>query len=96
MESSNADISILAIGRPVASQLKEKLERSLLRPSTGQRYLPSAVLWGDDSALKLFEKYSALPEYYATRDEISLLQHWSTDIAGHVAPGSVLVDLGCG
>jgi uncharacterized SAM-dependent methyltransferase len=78
----------------VPSQLKEELEQKLLTKS--QKFLPSALLWADDTAQTLFAQYSTLPEYYPTNDEISLFHHWGADIVRHIAPGSVLVDLGCG
>jgi uncharacterized SAM-dependent methyltransferase len=87
---------ILTIGRTVESQLREKLEHHLLRPTDNQRSLPSALLWGDSIALELFEQYSTIPEYYPTRDEINLFQKWGSEIAQQVQAGSVLIDLGCG
>ena len=47
-----AELPIVAIGQPVESQLRERLEASLLRPTDGKRVLPSALLWGDDAALQ--------------------------------------------
>lgn len=87
--------TIIPIGKAVSSQLRQKLESNLLRPSNGQRCMPTAMLWGDDIAMRLFEKYCAGPEYYATNDEISLLEAWDRQIVSHFEPGSALVDLGC-
>lgn len=87
---------VLTIGRPVPTQLKEQLEQKLLKPASGKKALPTSLLWGDDTAQKLFAAYSTLPEYYPTQDEINLLRHWGADISRQVAPGSVIIDLGCG
>jgi dimethylhistidine N-methyltransferase len=45
---------------------------------------------------QLFDQITRTPEYYPTRTELSLLAERGDDIAEHVAPGSVLVELGSG
>lgn len=87
---------VSAIGRPVLTQLREQLEQKLLRPMSRQRLLPSALMWRDDATPDVFEALSALPEHYPTQDEINLFGAWGGDIAAHVEPESVLIDLGCG
>src|SRR6185503_14064456 len=45
---------------------------------------------------QLFDQITRTPEYYPTRTELSLLKERGDDIAEHIAPGSVLVELGSG
>ena len=45
---------------------------------------------------ELFERICRLPEYYLTRTEISILKACAAEIAQHVDPGAVLVELGSG
>jgi uncharacterized SAM-dependent methyltransferase len=41
-------------------------------------------------------EWSDLPEVYAIRDEINLLNCWADEISQQIPDGSVLIDLGCG
>jgi L-histidine Nalpha-methyltransferase len=45
---------------------------------------------------QLFDQITRTPEYYPTRTELSLLEERGSDIAEHIAEGSVLVELGSG
>lgn len=72
--------------------LKDKL---LSEGSQQQRRLPSAVL-SDDLGLQLWTRCTDRPEYYFTRGEIELLEHWGPAISQHVETGSTLIDLGAG
>jgi dimethylhistidine N-methyltransferase len=50
----------------------------------------------DAAGSQLFEQICALPEYYLTRAELSILVQHAADIAAAVAPGCTLVELGSG
>lgn len=50
----------------------------------------------DRAGSDLFEQITDLPEYYPTRTEVSILQAQADAIAGYVAPGAALVELGSG
>jgi dimethylhistidine N-methyltransferase len=45
---------------------------------------------------QLFDAICEQPEYYPTRTEISLLQYYARDIAQHIGPDCVIVELGSG
>lgn len=45
---------------------------------------------------QLFERITALPEYYPTRCEMSILREHGTELAKLVAPGAALVEFGSG
>ena len=86
---------ILDIG---GSRLKESLHNMLvgrmLTPGN-QCVLPSALL-SDDNGSNLWQQINRLPDYYQTREEISLLEAHGKDIADLIAPNPVLIDIGCG
>lgn len=53
--------------------------------------------WFYDSAgSKIFEQITALPEYYPTRTEISILRHEIDTLASYVPEGAALIELGSG
>ena len=50
----------------------------------------------DTLGSRLFDAITALPEYYPTRTEASIVQTHATDIAKAVGTGTTLIDLGAG
>jgi uncharacterized SAM-dependent methyltransferase len=83
-------------GSHLSDTFREMLERKLLKEDRpGQRLLPSALL-SDDKGLDIWRQLTRLPDYYQTRDEIHLLEQHGSDIAQHMAPGSIVLDLGSG
>ncbi len=50
----------------------------------------------DTLGSRLFDAITELPEYYPTRTEAAILARHGADIARHVPPGAVLIDLGAG
>lgn len=60
-----------------------------------QKTIPCRYFY-DEAGSVLFEKITELPEYYPTRTEISILKTFVGQIAGNVAPGTVLVEFGSG
>jgi dimethylhistidine N-methyltransferase len=63
--------------------------------SQKQKTLPCRYLY-DARGSELFEKITALPEYYPTRTETEILRSCAAEIAEGVAPGAVLVEFGSG
>ena len=83
-------------GSHLPDTLRIMLERKLLKQDKpGQHLLPSALL-SDDKGLRYWRQLTHLPDYYQTRNEIHLLEQYGSDIAQHMAPGSVVIDLGSG
>ena len=50
----------------------------------------------DETGSHLFQRITALPEYYVTRTETGILQRRASDIAALVPPGAALVEFGAG
>lgn len=50
----------------------------------------------DDKGSELFEKITALPEYYITRTETRMMQEISADIAWHCSDAEAVVEFGSG
>lgn len=70
--------------------------RSGLRSEHGsEKTLPTLLLY-DELGLRLFEKITYLEEYYLTNSEIEILEKYACNIAQHIQPGSILVELGSG
>lgn len=57
--------------------------------------IPCRFLY-DAAGSALFEKITALPEYYPTRTEIEILRDHACEIARETPPGSVLIEFGSG
>ena len=63
--------------------------------SAARKRLPSKWFY-DARGSALFEDICQLPEYYPTRQELSLLACIAPDIAAHISDGAVLTELGSG
>jgi len=50
----------------------------------------------DEAGSHLFQRITALPEYYVTRTETGILEHRAGEIAGLIPPGAALVEFGAG
>lgn len=60
-----------------------------------EKTLPTMLLY-DKRGLQLFENITYLDEYYLTNAEIEVLESHAADIARHIRPGSLIVELGSG
>ncbi|KAB8267142.1 hypothetical protein BDV30DRAFT_244586 [Aspergillus minisclerotigenes] len=65
----------------VESQEKQVLQQRLLKQQDGKRWLPTALIWEDESAHRLWWEANTLDEFYSIRDEVNLLKRWEQDIA---------------
>jgi dimethylhistidine N-methyltransferase len=63
--------------------------------SQPQKRLNSKYFY-DSTGAALFEKICELPEYYLTRTECALLKDLAPELAERLAPGTALVEYGCG
>ncbi len=63
--------------------------------SQPQKAVPARWLY-DESGSRLFEKITALPEYYPTRTETAILQRIGPEMAERVGSGRVVVEFGSG
>lgn len=77
------------IATPDQDVAAEALSGLLTRPKT----LPPRLFY-DQQGCALFARITTLPEYYLTRTEMALLPGVARDLAGLVAPGTVLVEYG--
>jgi L-histidine N-alpha-methyltransferase len=60
-----------------------------------QKHLPAKYFY-DERGSALFEAITALPEYYPTRTELSILSERATEIARLVPTGAALIEFGSG
>jgi dimethylhistidine N-methyltransferase len=63
--------------------------------SAERKQLPPKYFY-DDVGSRLFERITALPEYYPTRCELSILREHAADIARIFGPKTALVEFGSG
>ena len=75
-----------------ASPFLRDVWSGLSRP---QKQLKSKYFY-DANGAALFEQICRLPEYYLTRTECALLADLAPELAEHLAPGTALVEYGCG
>jgi Histidine-specific methyltransferase, SAM-dependent len=82
---------VLDIGRGrLSDTLKIMLTNTFLAPEIAHcRLLPPALL-SNEAGLRLWKELTRLPDYYQTREEISLLEKHGRDIASHIPEGSGL------
>ncbi|KAF7626141.1 hypothetical protein AFLA_013537 [Aspergillus flavus NRRL3357] len=90
------DIGTSTAHDTVESQEKQVLQQRLLKQQDGKRWLPTALIWEDESAHRLWWEANTLDEFYSIRDEVNLLKRWEQEIARQVLDHSVLIDLGYG
>ncbi|KAJ8602841.1 hypothetical protein MRB53_042333 [Persea americana] len=60
-----------------------------------QRILP-ALFFMDSTGYSLWEQINRLPTYYQTNHEIDMFRRNSSELVDTIAPGTLLIDLGCG
>jgi dimethylhistidine N-methyltransferase len=70
----------------------EEVKAGLQKP---QKSLPSKFFY-DERGSQLFEDITRLEEYYPTRTEITIIEQNIDDIAEHIGPEAILVELGSG
>jgi dimethylhistidine N-methyltransferase len=78
--------------RAVAPSLAEDVLRGLR--GTPKRLSPTWFY--DERGSELFEEICRLPEYYITRTETQILRNHAKQIAAHIGPNALLVELGSG
>jgi L-histidine Nalpha-methyltransferase len=77
---------------PPAERLREELREGLReRP----RAIPSKLLY-DARGSELFERICDTPEYYLTRAELEIMQHFAPEMAELCGPGCALIEYGSG
>ncbi|RAH80041.1 hypothetical protein BO86DRAFT_449371 [Aspergillus japonicus CBS 114.51] len=77
------------------TQLRQSLQESVHAACHGQAAMPDLLLW-DEQGLRFFEEVTFSPAYYLTNEEVGLLEKHKYQIAEHIPPGSMLVELGSG
>ncbi len=95
MNPEQADDHIIDIGGSGLNEALRGMLMSRMLDPKKQCVLPSALL-SDDNGSLLWREINRLPEYYQTREEISLLELYGDEIADLIDPDTVLIDLGCG
>ena len=83
-------------GSRIARSLRRLLENRLLHGDKGEQSLLPSALLSDDRGHAIWKQINRLPHYYQTCDEIDLLKKYGEEIAGHIAPGTAIIDLGAG
>jgi L-histidine Nalpha-methyltransferase len=81
-----------AIAAPDVSEFATALLAGL---TAAQKSIPCRFLY-DAAGSALFERITALPEYYPTRTETRILRDRAAEIAREAAPGNVLIEFGSG
>ena len=80
----------------IAQQQESDFADALLAGLTApQKSIPCRFLY-DAAGSALFERITALPEYYPTRTETRILRERAGEIARDAAPGNVLIEFGSG
>lgn len=89
--TNNTKVQFHDLAPPANDFRQEVLEGLSDRP----RHIPPKYFY-DARGSQLFDAICEQPEYYPTRTEISLLEYYARDIAEHIGPDCVLVELGSG
>lgn len=79
----------------VPASRQSMLEEVLYGLRQPQKQLPSKFFY-DKRGSELFEQITRLDEYYLTRTEISILKTHIDEIAEHIGPRAMIVELGSG
>ncbi len=87
-----AEHSILSAG----TSLPPSLQHAALDGLTSEdKTLPSALFY-DTVGARLFEEICKVPEYYPTRTELSILEHYAPTLADHMGSNAALIEYGSG
>jgi L-histidine Nalpha-methyltransferase len=82
--------------RLTARAVAPALAQDVLRGLTGTPKRLSPTWFYDARGSELFEEICRLPEYYITRTETQILQDHAREIAAHIGPNALLIELGSG
>ena len=83
-------------GSRIRELLVHNLRNAITRATVGgQATLPSELFFYGEGLSKWCQ-ITALPEFYQSWNEIELLERHGPDIVKEVAPGSTVIDMGCG
>jgi dimethylhistidine N-methyltransferase len=85
----------LASFTDLAPALNDFLSEALAGLASSPKSLPSKFFY-DEKGSNLFKEICALPEYYPTRTETSLLKDCADEIASHIGVRSRLIEYGTG
>jgi dimethylhistidine N-methyltransferase len=85
----------VAVGDSAAPSLADCRRDILAGLTAAQKRLAPKYLY-DEIGSRLFDEICSLPEYYATRTEVSLLRTHAAAIAALVGPRASIVELGAG
>ncbi|MFQ5470718.1 MAG: L-histidine N(alpha)-methyltransferase [Gammaproteobacteria bacterium] len=77
---------------PSASEMYAEIVKGL----AGEQKSISPKYFYDRSGSRLFDRICGLPEYYATRTEINILESYADEISTLIAEDSLLIELGSG
>jgi uncharacterized SAM-dependent methyltransferase len=89
-------------GSNMAANIQERLKRDFLanegtKPVGGvvRRAIPASLMYYENG-FERWKDVTAGPQFYQTRVEIELLEHYGAQIVELIEPGSLLIDLGSG
>ena len=78
--------------QPATATMRGDVLRGLMQDP---KMLPSQYLY-DERGARLFEKICETEEYYLTRTEIAILRRNMDALTGHIGPGALVIEPGCG
>lgn len=83
-------------GCRIEELLAHNIRSAITRTNPGrQRTFPSELFFYGEGLSKWCQ-ITSLPEFYQSWNEIELLEHHGAEIAKEIAPGSTVIDMGCG
>lgn len=82
--------------RSAPPQTDREFEQDVVRGLSAKQKSISCRWFYDTRGSELFEKITALPEYYLTREEIALLRARAREIAYYVSGNATVVEFGSG
>jgi dimethylhistidine N-methyltransferase len=86
----------VAPARPQAPDFGSELARDVIAGLSARPKTLPAKYFYDDAGSALFERITALSEYYPTRTELGILHRRATEIARFVPAGAALIEFGSG
>jgi hypothetical protein len=83
-------------GSRIPSLLKQNVRKAFTPGRPGQpRSFPSELFFHGEGLAK-WAWITSMPEFYQMPSEIALLEYHGANIARNIAPGSAVIDMGCG
>jgi len=90
-----AESTQIAVTHPLVLDMREDVDEIVAGLESDQKHISPKYFY-DERGSELFDRICDLPEYYATRTELAVMQEHGDDLARLVGPHAQVIEFGAG